>query len=34
MQDLHDLAVAAERRGEKPVAADEMKRRLHKRGLL
>ena len=34
MEDLHDLAVAAERRDEKPVTADDMKKRLHKRGLL
>ena len=34
MEDLHDLAVVAERRNEKSVAADEMKKRLHKRGLL
>ena len=34
MEDLHDLAVVAERRDEKPVTADDMKKRLHKRGLL
>ena len=34
MEDLHDLAVVAERRNEKPVSADGMKKRLHKRGLL
>ena len=34
MEDLHDLAVVAERRNEKPVTADGMKKRLHKRGLL
>jgi hypothetical protein len=34
MQDLHDLAVVAERRKERSVTADEMMRRLHKRGLL
>ncbi|MBU6480034.1 MAG: hypothetical protein KGS09_05770 [Nitrospirae bacterium] len=34
MEDLHDLAVVAERRNEKPVTADDMKKRLHKRGLL
>ena len=34
MEDLHDLAVVAERRNEKSVTADEMKKRLHKRGLL
>lgn len=34
LEDLHDLAVVAERRNEKPVTADGMKKRLHKRGLL
>jgi hypothetical protein len=34
MEDLHDLAVVAERRDEKPVTTDEMRKRLHKRGLL
>lgn len=34
MEDLHDLAVVAERRDEKPVTAGDMKKRLHKRGLL
>ena len=34
MEDLHDLAVVAEHRDEKPVTADDMKKRLHKRGLL
>lgn len=34
MEDLHDLAVVAERREEKPVTADDMRKRLHKRGLL
>ena len=34
MEDLHDLAVVAERRDEKPMTADDMKKRLHKRGLL
>jgi hypothetical protein len=34
MEDLHDLAVVAERRDEKPVTADEMKKRLRKRGLI
>ena len=34
MEDLHDLAVVAERRNERPVTADSMKKRLHKRGLL
>jgi hypothetical protein len=28
MEDLHDLAVVAERRSEKPVSAAELKRRL------
>ena len=30
MEDLHDLAVVAERRKEKPVSFEEMKRRLKK----
>ena len=34
MEDLHDLAVVAERRGEKPISLDDMKRRLKKDGLL
>jgi hypothetical protein len=34
MEDLHDLAVVAGPRDEKSVTADEMKKRLHKRGLL
>lgn len=34
MEDLHDLAVIAERRKEKPVAFDEFKRHLRKDGLL
>jgi len=34
MQDLHDLAVVAERRKERAVSLDEMKRRLKKDGLL
>jgi hypothetical protein len=34
MEDLHDLAVVAERRKEKPLNADDMKNRLRKRGLL
>lgn len=29
MEDLHDLAVIAERRGEEPIGLEEMKRRLH-----
>jgi len=32
MEDLHDLAVVAERRSEKPIAFEEMKRRLKKDG--
>ena len=34
MEDLHDLTVVAERRDEKPVSLDEMKRRLKEDGLL
>ena len=34
MEDLHDLAVVAERRTEKTISLDEMKRRLKKDGLL
>jgi PHD/YefM family antitoxin component YafN of YafNO toxin-antitoxin module len=34
MEDLHDLAVVAERRKERTVSLDEMKRRLKKDGLL
>ena len=34
MEDLHDLAVVAERRDEKPITLQEMKRRLKKDGLL
>jgi hypothetical protein len=34
MEDLHDLAVVAERRDEPSISYDEMKRRLRKRGLL
>ena len=34
MEDLHDLAVVAERRNERAVPADEMMKRLQKRGLL
>jgi hypothetical protein len=33
MEDLNDLAMVAERRDEKPLTADEMKKRLRKRGL-
>jgi PHD/YefM family antitoxin component YafN of YafNO toxin-antitoxin module len=34
MEDLHDLAVVAERRRETPVSLQEMKRRLKKDGIL
>lgn len=34
MEDLHDLAVVAERRNEKPITAEGMKKWLHKRGLV
>jgi hypothetical protein len=34
IEDLHDLAVVAERRDEEPVHIAEMKRRLKKDGLL
>jgi hypothetical protein len=34
LEDLHDLAVVAERRVEKPVSLDEMKRRLKNDGVL
>ena len=34
MEDLHDLAVVAERRAEKPVSVEEMKRRLKNDGIL
>ena len=34
MEDLHDLAVVAERREEKSISLETMKRRLHKDGLL
>jgi predicted transcriptional regulator len=34
MEDLHDLAVVAERRAEKPVSLEEMKRRLKANGVL
>lgn len=33
-EDLHDLAVVAERRDEQPVSLEEVKRRLKKDGLL
>jgi PHD/YefM family antitoxin component YafN of YafNO toxin-antitoxin module len=31
MEDLHDLAIVAERRKEKPVTLEELKRRLRKK---
>lgn len=34
MEDLHDLAVVAERRAETPVSLQEMKSRLKKDGIL
>ncbi len=34
LEDLHDLAVVAERRKEKPVSFEEMKKRLSADGLL
>ena len=34
MEDLHDLAVVAERRGEEPISLEEMKQRLRENGLL
>lgn len=34
MEDLHDLVVVAERRDEKPVGVNDMKKRLHKRDIL
>ncbi len=34
MEDLHDLAVVAERKGEKPITLEEMKRRLKKDGFI
>lgn len=34
MEDLHDLAVVAERREERPISLEEMRRRLKSRGLL
>ncbi len=34
LEDLHDLAVVAERRDEAPVGFEEMKKRLRKRGVL
>lgn len=34
MEDLHDLAIVAERREEPTISLNEMKKRLHKRGVL
>ncbi len=34
MEDLHDLAVVAERRDEEPISMEEMKRRLKIDGIL
>lgn len=34
MEDLHDLAVVAERRAERPISLEEMKHRLRKDGVL
>ena len=34
LEDLHDLAVVAERREEEPITLGEMKRRLKENGLL
>ena len=34
MEDLHDLAIVAERQNEKPTSFEEMKRRLKKDGIL
>jgi PHD/YefM family antitoxin component YafN of YafNO toxin-antitoxin module len=34
LEDLHDLAIVAERRREKPISLDEMERRLKKDGFL
>jgi len=34
MEDLHDLAVIADRRTEQPISFEEMKRRLKKDGVL
>lgn len=33
LEDLHDLAVVAERRDEKPISFEEMKQRLEKDGV-
>jgi PHD/YefM family antitoxin component YafN of YafNO toxin-antitoxin module len=34
MEDLHDLAIVAERRGEEPISLEEMRRRLKDDGIL
>lgn len=34
LQDLHDLALVAERRNQKPISFNEMRRRLKKDGIL
>ena len=34
LEDLHDLAVVAERRAEEPISLEEMRRRLKRDGLL
>jgi PHD/YefM family antitoxin component YafN of YafNO toxin-antitoxin module len=34
MEDLHDLAVVAERRDEEPISLEQMKRRLTRDGIL
>lgn len=34
LEDLHDLAVVAERRSEEPISLEEMKRRLQQDGTL
>ncbi len=34
MEDLHDLAIVAERQDEKPISFEDMKRRLKKDGIL
>ncbi len=34
LEDLHDLAIVAERRDEEPISMEEIKRRLKKDGIL
>jgi hypothetical protein len=34
MEDIHDLRIVAERRGERPIAAKEFTKRLKRRGLV